>query len=212
MYKYNNKINIDSIINNRFSVLLVFIIFLFSLVIFKISIVMITQQRKYTKTLQKLNYTEISGASSPRGRIYDRNYNIIVDNKSVKTIVYKKQKGTSNLEMIETAKLLVEHIDLDYSRLTERNIKEYLYVVDRDYCDSLVSLEEQEKVNQRKITSKELYELKLSRIDKSKLNLNDNDSKVAYLYYLMNKGYAYESKIIKSDVSDSEYAYVSENK
>mgnify|MGYP003299863558 CR=1 FL=1 len=28
----------------------------------------------------------IEGDSSPRGRIYDRNYNIIVDNKSLKTI------------------------------------------------------------------------------------------------------------------------------
>ena len=43
-------------------------------------------QNKYTDSLAKLTYTKVSGTSSPRGRIYDRNYNIIVDNKSLKTV------------------------------------------------------------------------------------------------------------------------------
>ena len=44
---------------------------------------------EYKIALNDLTYTEVSGTSSPRGRILDRNYNVIVDNKSLKTIVYK---------------------------------------------------------------------------------------------------------------------------
>ena len=53
---------------------------------------MIVDHNKYTKKLTELSYDIVEGSSSPRGRIYDRNYNILVDNKSVKTITYKKTK------------------------------------------------------------------------------------------------------------------------
>ena len=41
--------------------------------------------------------------------------------------------------------------------------------------------------------------------------LNEIDKKAAYIYYLMNKGYYYEEKIIKVHASEEEYAYISEN-
>ena len=80
------KSNYDIIINRRFVLFLIVILLLFSIVIIKISDVMIFKNKEYNKTLLRLNHTEVSGTSSPRGRIYDRNYNIIVDNKSLKTI------------------------------------------------------------------------------------------------------------------------------
>ena len=61
------------------------------------------------------------------------------------------------------------------------------------------------------MTSKELEELKLERIKEKDLSFSEEELKVAYLFYLMNRGYTYEEKIIKSDVTDSEYAFVSEN-
>ena len=61
------------------------------------------------------------------------------------------------------------------------------------------------------MTQNELDELKISRIKKEDLNFSEEEQKIAYLYYLMNKGYTYEEKIIKSNVTDKEYAYVSEN-
>ena len=61
------------------------------------------------------------------------------------------------------------------------------------------------------MTSNELEELKIKRIDGKELEFSEEELKVAYLFYLMNRGYTYEEKIIKSNVSDLEYAYVSEN-
>ena len=51
------------------------------------------------------------------------------------------------------------------------------------------------------------------RISKEDLDkYKEEDKKAAYIYYLMNKGYSYAEKIIKNkDVTDSEYAEVSEN-
>ena len=212
MHRLNKKKNyIDKIINHRFTLFLVLIVVLFTILIVKISSVMIVQNKKYTKSLKKLSYSEITGTSSPRGRIYDRNYNIIVDNKSVKTIIYKKKKGTSDMEMIRVAGIVAPHLDLNYSNLSDRSKREYYCAKNKDACNKLITSNEREKAVQRKLSDNVLYELKIKRIDSNNLNFNDEEKKVAYLYYLMNRGYTYESKIIKTDASDEEYAYISEN-
>jgi cell division protein FtsI/penicillin-binding protein 2 len=173
--------------------------------------VMIFKNKEYSNSLATLTYSEVSGSSSPRGRILDRNYNVIVDNKSLKTITYQKKKGTSNLDMVRVASIVSKHLDLDYNKLADRNKREYYYVVNKEYCDSLVTEKEKEQVKTRKMSSNDLYELKLERISDDRLDFSEDELKTAYLYYLMNKGYSYEEKTIKSDASDEEYAYISEN-
>ncbi len=211
MRKRRKKINYDKVTKTRFIVFLIVIILLFSIVGIKIVNVMIFNNKEYKTELADLTHTEVSGTSSPRGRIYDRNYNIIVDNKSLKTIVYKKEKGVSNMDMIDIAAKLIDHIDLDYSKLTLRMKREYLCAKEPNYCYSLVTKKEKEKVKQKKITSNDLYELELTRVSEEKIQFDEFNTKVAYLFYLMNKGYTFDEKIIKSDATDSEFAYVSEH-
>ena len=205
------RINYEVIINRRFVLFLLIILILFSVIMVKFTSVMLINNKKYEKELSVLNYSEVYGTSSPRGRIYDRNYNIIVDNKSLKTITYQKDKKTSSKKMIETASILSNHISIDYSRLTDRNKREYICGKDKDYCQSLITKKDREQLKQRKITQKDINEYKINRISEDKLALSEEEQKIAYIYYLMNKGYTYEEKIIKSDVTDEEYAYVSEN-
>ena len=207
----NQKTNYDKVTSKRFSFLFVMIVLLFIAVIVRIVQVMVYEKKIYQDQLQLLTYSTVSGTSSPRGRIYDRNYHILVDNKSLKTITYQKKKGVSNLDMIEVATRISPHINVDYSRLTDRSKKEYYFAKERKKCDQLVTKKEKEKVEQRKMTQKELNELKLERIPEEDLEFSLEEQKVAYLFYLMNKGYTYEEKIIKSDVTDEEYAYVSEH-
>ena len=59
----------------------------------------------------------------------------------------------------------------------------------------------------------DIYKLKIERVTDEDLSIyGDNDRKAAYIYTLMNTGYSYEEKVIKNDdVSDEEYALVSEN-
>ena len=201
----------DNTINNRINVFICIIIALFIFLSLCFYDVMVLNKKDYSKLLDELTYSKVSGTSTPRGRIYDRNYNIIVDNKSLKTIIYKKKKGTTNTDMIDNANKLSNHINIDYSKLKLRNKKEYFCAKNIDYCNKLIKKKELEKLKQHKLTQNDLFELKLERIPEDKLNFTDEENKIAYIYYLMNKGYTYDEKIIKSDVSEEEYAYVSEN-
>ncbi len=210
-HKKKKKFNYEKILQHRLLILLIGTLSLFTMIMIKIVNVMILKEDDYSTQLAQLTYTTVSGTSSPRGRIYDRNYNIIVDNKSLKTITFQKRKGMTNKEMIDVAEKVSEHIEIDYHRLTNRAKREYYYAKEKEKCDKLVTEKEKEKVSQRKMTTHDLEELKIARIKEEDINFEESEQKVAYLFYLMNKGYTYEEKIIKSDVTDQEYAYISEN-
>ena len=210
--KRNKKIDYDVVILNRSKFLLWLVVCLFSIVFIKIFYVMIIDNYKYDILLSKLNYNVVYGESTPRGRILDRNLKVIVDNEAVNTVVYKRDKSTSIDEMIDLAYTVSKHLELDYYKLTDRAKREFYLYKNSDYCDKLISDDEYELYKMRKLTSLELEEMKISRISSQVLNgFNDDDLRAAYLFYLMRTGYSYTEKIIKSNVSDREFAYISEN-
>ena len=212
MNKRKKKINYERIINKRVFVILIALISLFSVVFIKLFMVMLIDKDKYNDKLLALTNKSITLNSSPRGRIYDRNYNVIVDNKAINTIVYKKEKGTTNREMIELAYTVSPHLNLDVSRLTLRAKKEFYLAKYPDKCKKKIKSSEYEKVKQRKLSNKDIEELKIERISLDELNVfKDEDLKTAYLYYLMNNGYTYEEKVIRNGATDEEFAYISEN-
>ena len=206
------KINYDKIVNNRIIFFCVIIISLFLIVSIKLYLVMLIDTNKYKNNIKKLSHSVILGNSSPRGRIYDRNYNIIVDNKAVKSIVFKKKKSFSNKDMINLAYLVSPHLNLDYDKLTMRSKKEFYLAKFPDKCRKKITSKEKEKYKARKLSSNDLEELKIERITDNELDkFSDSDLKAAYLYYLMNKGYTYDEKTIKVNAEDAEYAYIAEN-
>lgn len=164
MNKRKKKINYERIINKRVFVILIALISLFSVVFIKLFMVMLIDKDKYNDKLLALTNKSITLNSSPRGRIYDRNYNVIVDNKAINTIVYKKEKGTTNKEMIELAYTVSPHLNLDVSRLTLRAKKEFYLAKYPDKCKKKIKSSEYEKVKQRKLSNKDIEELKIERI------------------------------------------------
>lgn len=212
MVKRKRNNSYDNVINRRYVFLFWLIIGSFFLLTISFFKVMIIDNEKYNKLLDELTYDVVLGSSPPRGRILDRNYNVIVDNKAVNTIVYKRRKGTSYKDMIKLAYKVYSHLDLDYSKVSNRAIREFYLYNSKTNLDELISKEEWEFYDMKKLSSLELEEFKLERIsEEDLLNLSEEDLKVAYLFYLMRDGYSYTEKIIKSNVSDYEFAYISEN-
>lgn len=167
----------------------------------------------YVEKLDTLTNVLVYGESAPRGRIYDRNHNLLVDNEEVLEIVYKKEKSISKEKEIELAYSVIDHIELDYNKLDMRNLKEFFLAKYPDIGNSKITSDEYKKLKERKLNNEDIENLKIIRITDDDLSVfTDIDKKCAYLYYLMNNGYAYSEKIIKTGASYNEYAYFSENK
>lgn len=206
------KINYEVIINKRIFIFFI-VIGVFSLVLFsKLFSVMIIDNKIYSEKLDSLMGKRITLNRAPRGRIYDRNYNVIVDNKAINVIVYKREKGTTVEEMIKLAYEVSKHLELDITKFNLRAKKEFYLAKYSDICKKKITEKEKDLLKQRKLSNKDIEELKIERITLDELNIfKEEDLRAGYLYYLMSKGYSYEEKIIKSDVSDKEFAYISEN-
>lgn len=151
----------------------------------------------------------IYGLTAPRGRILDINGKVLVDNMGVKSLIFNSY-NLSNKEIISSVKKLSNLIDLDDFKVSDYNLKYYYYLNNKDEVDSLVSNEIKQKYEERKITSKELLNIKLDLINDEMLK--DISKKEAYLYNLFTNGYSYQEKIIKTNLTEEEYIKLNETK
>ena len=207
--KFNAKDN--TLLRVKIIKLLLFIFF--ALIIIRIIYLNIYLGSYYKMRINNEKDTVFYGESVPRGRILDRNGKVLVDNKAVKSIIYRKPFDVTTEDEIKTAYKMSDIIKLDYNKLKERNKKEFYILINSDETDRLITEEEYQKLENRKLTEDDIYELKIKRISKEKINkMSKEDRKAAYIYYLMNKGYYYEDKVIKEDsVTNKEYVYFKEN-
>ena len=204
---------LPDIIDRRYIFILLIIIFAFSAIYWRLFILQVNNVDKYKKKLVESTEKIIEGSSTPRGRIYDRNYNLLVDNKAVKTIYYKKPEDITLKEEIALAYKVSSFLKVDYNKLSERMLKTFWYKNNPDKAKKKITKKEWNKYEERKLSDDDINTMIYDRITKKELDqYKEEDKKAAYLYYLMNKGYSYAEKIIKNkDVTDSEYASVSEN-
>ena len=213
-YKYHKKkINVEEIIEKRYKILVIIIIIIMAILIMRLFYVQILKNGYYNEKLKSLTVTVIEGDSAPRGRIYDRNGNIIVDNISVKTIYYKKQNKVTTQDEIKMAYLVAEYIDVDYSKLTESMLKKFWVLNNNKEAKSRITEEEWKRLSLRKLTNDDIESLKLERVTEEDLReYGEKDKEACYIYNLMNKGYYYTEKTIKNiNVTDEEYAKIAEN-
>lgn len=215
-YRYNsyqNNKDIKEVIEKRYNILIFVVIAIIGVLLMGLFVQQIVKKTYYEEKLIKLTQKTVDGPAAPRGRIYDRNGKLIVDNTPEKVIYYKKPSKITSKTEIKTAYLLSEMIELDYSKLTDYDYKMFWVKNNPKQAKEKITDEEWQKLEERKITADDIQKYKMERVTEEDLSIyTDKDKKAAYIYYLMNVGYSYAEKVIKNEnVSDKEYALVSEN-
>ncbi|MBQ3020972.1 MAG: hypothetical protein IJD92_01955 [Bacilli bacterium] len=190
--------------------LYIIIILLYVICIFRISYLMFIKSSYYKELLSLKNNRIIYGTSAPRGRIIDTNGNIIVDNIGIKTIVYNKLSGISIKDEIDIALKLANILDIEEANSEE--LKYFYYLNNKEKINSLVSQDIMNKYKERKIESDELLDIRLSLISNVIINnMSSLEKRAANIFNIMNNGYNYQDKIIKSNCNDKEYSLVIES-
>mgnify|MGYP004528988555 FL=1 len=119
----NEKINL--IIEKRYKIIIGLIIILMIVLMGKLFFMQVVKYDDYQVELKRLTKKIIDGESTPRGRIYDRNGKIIVDNEAVKTIYYRKQNEVTTKEELALAYKIGKYIDVDFSKLTSDALRTF---------------------------------------------------------------------------------------
>lgn len=170
----------------RFQILSIITITIFLGLIYNLLNIQIINKNKYETYVYNNTHTFWYNPA-PRGKIYDRNNKILVDNEGIKTLYYIKSPNSTIKNEIQLAYILSDILDLNNASLSDYNYKKF-YLLNKGYINY-----------QNKITEVTDEELKI---------LNEKDKKAAYIYYLMNLGYSYEPKTIKKELSDEEYTQI----
>ena len=135
-------------------IIVLLMIILFIVLSLRLFYLQILNKDKYIKLLDSITINEVYSTSTPRGRIYDRNYNLLVDNVGVKTIYYKRKLNTTIKDEIDLAYKLAGVIDLDYKNINRINLKEFYLNIHRNKLNKRVTNREKNLLKKRKYYQK----------------------------------------------------------
>ena len=181
---------------------ILFITILFLIIIGRVFYLRIYKYDYYKSIYDNKINNYIYGTTARRGRILDCNGKVLVDNEGVKTIYFNDIETLSKKEKIDISYSLANILDIESAN--ELNQRKF-YLANNDIP---LSEEETKLYNERKINLEQVLDIKLKKAHI--IEFDEIDKKAAQIYYLINKDYKYTKRVIKSNVSEEEYAKVLE--
>ena len=176
----------DNVISRRFKILIV-VVFIFGIVLLlKLFSTQINNKEYYETKLAQYN-TDVQTTDAFRGNIYDRNYTRLVYNKNINCATYYAVKGIKKDEINTIINYLIKNINIDISKVSDRDKKDYLIMKDSEFTNLLVTQEERDRYSEDEDADSIIYDLILSRITDEILaeRLSDDDIRYYKLYYLI---------------------------
>ncbi|HJH11295.1 MAG TPA: penicillin-binding protein 2 [Metalysinibacillus jejuensis] len=207
----------QSTINFRMNVIFFCIFLIFSTLIFRLGYLQIVKGEYYVNMVESTEEVPVN-TSVPRGRIFDRNGRVLVDNDPQNAITYTKMQTTKQEEMLEVAEQLAMLIEQPTKKVTLRDKQDFWILRNPDAAAEKVPAKEREKIRAQfgdageKEFTKAVDDLTRERItDEDLKSLEGHEMEVLAIYREMVSGYNLSPQIIKSeDVTDEEFARVSE--
>ena len=198
-------------VEKRYKILIGLVLILLTTLIGYLFYIQIIKNSYFKEKVVDATVQIVEGDSAPRGRIYDRNGKLIVDNVAVKVISYKKT-GLSVSQELDLARKLAKILDIDFKKISVDDLKNYWLKNNNEAAKKLITDSEYNELSERKITLDDIEKYKFERIPLDELDYSDEEKEIAYIYKLMNTGYNYAEKVIKKyNVTDEEYATIAEN-
>src|SRR5690625_1567823 len=206
----NNKKK-DTRIPFRVNILFFTVFVLFTILVIQLGIVQILEGESYQEEIDR-TINDVSKSPVARGKIFDRNGNVIVDNNPLYAITYTPPKRIQAEDKLALAEDLVSFIGMDkelIDKITERNKKEYWYLKNIDEAIERLSEEEEEDHDDT-----EQYNLIIKEriTDEDIKEITDDEMKVIAIKRELDKAYALTPEVIKNkDITVEEYAKIAEH-
>lgn len=167
---------------------------LFTALIFKLGVVQIVEGEQHEENAEKAN-AKTAYYPAPRGKMYDRNEKVAVDNQSVPEIVYVSTSSTKTKDKIKTAKRLAALIDIDTEFLKDRDLRDYWLASHPKKAARLL------KESESNLKGTQAYKLQVERVPAKELKAiqrDDEAMQTAAIYTRFSSGNAYEPQIVKA--------------
>ncbi|HEY4602648.1 MAG TPA: penicillin-binding protein 2 [Cerasibacillus sp.] len=207
----------------RLNILFFIVFLLFSVLILQLGVVQILNGEAYQKEIDR-TIKDRTKIPVPRGKIYDRNQTLIVDNKSLYSITYTPPKGVQARDRLKVAKELSKYITMydandpedkkkKIKTITERDRKEYWFLLGKNKKNEKLVNKRLTKKEKEELDHGEQYKLMLERITEEEIaQLTEKDEDIILIKKELDKAYSLTPQIVKNEgVTPTEYALVAEH-
>lgn len=207
----SNELKQKRMTNRRIGVIFMAIVSLLIILVLRLGYLQIVKGEAYRQAVDNNENIEVN-ESVPRGRIYDRNGKLLVDNTSKKSITYTRDRMTTSKEILIIAKKLQKIIDMPTGALTQRDKQDFYILTHKEVVDQLMK-KESALLKNGEITEEAYNTALYKKLTAKQLNkLSKKELQVAAIYREMSSGSQLSPQIIKNeDVTEKEYASVSQN-
>jgi len=195
----------------RMNILFFAIFLLFSALVLQLGVVQILNGESYQDEIQRTNL-DTTNVPVPRGKIYDTNGELIVDNEAMYSITYTPSNDVQAEDRLEVAEKLAQYIDMGdeqtIDRITDRDRREYYLLHHEEEIE-----ERLETVNTEEMENSEVYDATLELItDEEIADFTDDELEIIAIKKELDSAYALTPQVVKNeDVTAEEYAAVAEN-
>ena len=199
-------------VSSRMNVLFFAVFLLFSVLILRLGVLQIVNGENYVRELERTEEVVVN-TSVPRGKIFDRYGNVVVDNQPVNAITYTKTMQTKQEEMDLVAERLAKLIEVDTKKVTDRDKKDFWIRKNEELAKEKITEQEKTLFEDGEIGQNDYDALIRDRITEEELAaITDQELEELAIYREMISGYNLSPQIIKNEgVTDEEFATVSEH-
>ncbi|MFD1066257.1 peptidoglycan D,D-transpeptidase FtsI family protein [Oceanobacillus locisalsi] len=196
----------------RMNILFFAIFLLFSALILQLGVVQILNGESYQGEIERTNL-DTTSVPVPRGKIYDTNGELIVDNEAMYSITYTPPKDVQADDRLEVAETLAQYIDMSddqyIDRITDRDRREYYLLLHEEEINERV----EEELNTEEMDNADVYAATLELITDDEIaDFSNDELEIIAIKKELDKAYALTPQVVKNeDVSAEEYAAVAEN-
>lgn len=194
----------------RLNMLFFSVFILFSILILRLGFIQIVHGENFKKDLERKEDITVR-YPVPRGKLFDRQDRVIVDNVPKSAITFTNQ-GFSQTEMLKTAERLANLIEKKPDKVTDHDKRHFWILKHPKLADAKITKQEKNLYTAKKLTDKDLYKLKVDRITAAELKaLTKKELEVLAIYKEFSSGYKFIPQMVKNkNVSAKEVAVVSE--
>lgn len=206
-----NELKQKRLTDRRINVIFIAVMALLTVLVLRLGYLQIANGESYKKAVDNNENIEVN-ESVPRGRIYDRNGKLLVDNVSKKSITYTRGRMTTTKEMLDTAKKLAEYIQMPTDALTTRDKQDYFILTRKEEVNQLMA--KNYKMFEQGMMTQDEFDAALYKklTPKYTAQLSPEEREVAAIYREMSSGSQLSPQTIKNNhVTEKEYALVSQN-
>ncbi|TCP31133.1 cell elongation-specific peptidoglycan D,D-transpeptidase [Scopulibacillus darangshiensis] len=195
----------------RLNILFLAVFLAFSVLILRLGVVQIVKGKEYQDKANETDHAKTQ-LDSARGKIYAANGTVLADNQAELAVVYIRKPGTTSKDNLKTAKKLAKLINMDDSKVTERDEKDYWILTHSDAYDQKLTQAEQKNFKEDPKEADKAYDLVLDRITKKDLDsISKADMEVIAIKRELDQSTDLTPHFIKKDLSEKELALIGEH-